>query len=283
MTQPAEPQEDGSGQIIATAAITLALITLESRVRQEVEDDITAAFKAIAATAVVAASAAPAPVMTGIALVSMASLHHAITSKLFAARENVAASIEAGYSAAAQLAHTKLAAEFDDNYHVGGTLPELGDNIDRLLTDVDTMFGHAHTDIRDNIIAAYDGITGDDPTAARVVAVKQSLTDSEARLHQRAQAAATVAVHKGANDAQQAIFTQYQTDTHVTGLLKRWVTTSNEPCGMCRALNGTTVGVNADFDAAATTLDKDWRQPWRGMQTPPRHPNCRCQLQLIRA
>lgn len=284
MSQPEQPDEGlTAGEIIAAAAIGLALIALERRTQQQVEDDIDAAFKLIIAAAIVVASTAPATILTGAALISLPVLHGAITTNLIHARENIAATIEAAYSAAASLAHTKITADLAEHgYTVPGVLPELGDNIDRLMSDVDTMVGHIQSDVQNSIVTAFDGVTGDNAGPARIVAIRQALTGTQGRFQQRANAAASVAVHKGANDAQQAIFSQYQQDTHVIGLLKQWRTTSNNPCGMCEALNGTTVGINAEFDAAATTDDKDWRHPWRSMLTPPRHPNCRCQLQLIR-
>lgn len=49
MTQP-EPQQ-GNGQVIAAAAIALALIAVESRVRQDVEDAITEAYTTCATLA----------------------------------------------------------------------------------------------------------------------------------------------------------------------------------------------------------------------------------------
>lgn len=279
MTQPAPPDDS---HVLATAAIGYALISLEQRAQQQIQDDISNAYKAIAAAAILAASTAPATVLTGIALLSLPALHATITRELANARENVAATIEATYAAAAQLAHTKLTADLaEHDYTVPNVLPELGDTIDRILTDVDTMFGHAQTDIQNSITAAYDGITGDNPTPARVLAINQAIIQVQNRLTQRANAATTTAAHKGSNEAQQAIFAQYQTDEHPTGLLKRWIVTSATPCAMCAALDGTAAGVNADFDTAAGADSRDWRRPWRDMRTPPRHPNCRCQIQLV--
>jgi hypothetical protein len=63
--------------------------------------------------------------------------------------------------------------------------------------------------------------------------------------------------------------------------MKRWIVTSNDPCGMCEALDGTMVGVNGEFDHNATTSEKDYRRVWRNLLGPPRHPNCRCRLELV--
>lgn len=278
MTEPVGQQDD-TGTVIAAAAVGLALIALESRVRQEVEDDTQAAFSGIAAAGLVAAAAPPGTVLTGLALISLASFHTTLTGMLGAARRNVADDISAGYSAAAQLALVRARSDLAGyGYTVAGTLPELGSNIDRILSDVDTMFGHAQSDVQNRMAAAWDAST----PGTRHTALLDAADGSAARLQQRAQAAATTAVHQGSSDAQQAIYNQFQNDTGTPGLMKRWRTTSTTPCGMCDALNGTLVGVNGEFDHHATTVDKDLRRVWRNLLGPPRHPNCRCQIELVR-
>lgn len=281
MTQPVTDQSQ-AGQIIAAAAIGLALIAVEQQTRQNVEDAIQAAFVTLAAAGVLAASTAPATVITGIGLLSLASFAGRITTILDDARDKVTAAVQAGYTAGAQVARTQLADDLAQyGFTVPNELPTLGTNLDRLIADVDTMFGHSKTDLASGIAAAFDGVTGDNPTPGRVVAINDAVNATGDRLRQRAQAAAATAVHQGSTDAQQAIYTQLQNDTGIPGLMKRWRTTSNDPCGMCEALNGTLVGINAEFDAQATTDDKDLRRPWRTMLGPPRHPNCRCQLELV--
>ena len=281
MTQPAD--QGDTGKIIAGATLGLALIAVETRVRQEVDDDIQAALQGIADVAVVTASTAPASVITGVGLLSLASLSQAITHNLAAARESVAASIQAGYAAAAQVALIKLTADLQhEGYDVPSVLPELGDTIDVILRDVDTMFGHAQTDLQNAIAAAFDGIQGPDAQSARLLAIKQAVTMAGARLANRAAAAAGTAVQQGATDAQQAIYSEFQSRIGIPGLMKRWVVTSITPCGMCAALDGTMVGINAQFDHNATVSEKDYRPVWRNLLAPPRHPNCRCQVELVK-
>jgi hypothetical protein len=284
VTQPADTGNGDTGgdtgKVIAAAAVALALIAVERQVRDQVHDDIAAAFKTLAAAAVIAASTAPATILTGLALLALPAFHAALIAAITRAREDTATGVHAAYVAAAQVAQSKVTADLaHDGYSVPAELPELGDNIDRILADVDTMFGHAQTDVQNTLHTAYDAATTPE---ARTVAVNQAVTDAEARLQQRAAAAASTATHKGSTDAEQAIFNEYQNSTGTPGLMKRWRTTSNDPCGMCDALNGTMVGVNAEFDHNATTVDKDLRTVWRTLAGPPRHPNCRCQLELVK-
>lgn len=280
MSQPQQPTDDGgSGNLIAAAAIGLALVAIESKTREQVQDAIDTAFTTIAAVAVTTASTAPATVVTGIALLSLATMHTAITSNLAQAQQQVRAAVTAGYTAAANTTFAKLTAELGDGAPT--TLPHLGDNLQRLLSDADTMLGHAQTDLQNSIAGAFDGIHGPNPTAARIVAIGQAVKDSQARFNQRAGAIAGVAVQVAETDVEQVVFNHYQTETGIPGLMKRWVVTSSNPCAMCRELNGTMVGVNAQFDMNAGSNTKDYRRVWRNLLGPPRHPNCRCQLELV--
>lgn len=277
MTQPASPE--AGGNIVATAVIGLALIGIESQVRQQVQQSIDDAYTTIGAVAVTTAATAPATVLTGIALLSLATLHQALTGNLGRAHREVTDAVRAGYQAAAATTLAKLQAELGE--YAPHDMPELGDNLDRLLQDVDTLFGHGQSDLGNAIAAAFDGVQGDNPGAARMVAINQAVSNSKARTAQRAQASASVAVQAAASDVEQAVFNHFQDASGHPGLMKRWVATSSDPCGMCAALDGTMVGVNGEFDESATTNDKDYRRVWRHLLGPPRHPNCRCRLELV--
>lgn len=277
MTEPATP--DTGGNVIATVAIGLALIGIEAQVRQQVQQSLDDAYQTIGAVAVTTAATAPGTVLTGIALLSLATFHSALTSNLDRANQQVTDAIRAGYQAAANVALAKLQAELGE--HAPDTMPELGDNLDRLLQDVDTLFGHGQTDLANSIAAAFDGVGGDNPGPARLVAINQAVINSKARTAQRAQASASVAVQAAASDVEQAVFNHFQNEAGIPGLMKRWIVTSSNPCGMCEALDGTMVGVNGEFDHNATTNEKDYRRVWRNLLGPPRHPNCRCRLELV--
>lgn len=279
MTQPSPLPDSNTAQILAAAAIALALIEVERQVRQDVHDTIDTALAAFAAFLLLAL-AAPAVVITGIALLSLATVHKALTSTIEATRGRVRATVNTAYTSAAQVAQAKVTADLAQHgYTVPSTLPELGTTRDTILRDVDTMFGHAQTDLQNTIRAAYDSTQ--DPNG-RILAVRQAIDAATARLQQRAAAATSTAVYRGSTDAQQAIYTEFQNTTGTTNLYKRWRVTASDPCGMCAALNGTIVGINAEFDHTATTVDKDLRPVWRNLTGPPRHPNCRCQLELVR-
>lgn len=281
MTQP-QTTDQGNGQVLAAAAIALALIAVEARVRQDVQDAIATAYKTLAAAAVIVASTAPATVITGLGLLSLPAMHKALLDNLNQARQQVTTTIRTGYTGAAQVALSKITADLAPDYQVPADLPDLGTALSSINADVDTMFGHAQTQLQQTIADAFDGIHGDNPGPARVVAINQAITNDQNSLQNRAAAAAGTAVQRGSTDTQQAIYNEYQTQTGTPGLMKRWKTTSTDPCGMCAALNGTMVGINAEFDYRATDVDKDLRPVWKNLLGPPRHPNCRCQLELVK-
>lgn len=282
MTQPAAPPPSHADTVVAVAVIGLALIAVEARVRSEVDDDITAALVAYTALLLAALAAPGVAVTTGVQLMSRDDVHTGLVRTIGTLKTTVAANIEAGYQAAAHVALMKATADLKhDGYTVPAALPELGTTIDRILDDVDTMLGHAQTDVQNSVIAAFDGVQGPDADAARRLVIARAVDKATARLMQRAQAAAGTAVNQGSSDAQQAIYSRYRNDTGRPGLAKRWVVTAVDPCGMCEALNGAVVALDAEFDHDATTVDKDLRPVWRNLLGPPRHPNCRCQLELV--
>lgn len=279
MTQPSttQPASGGGHQVLATAAITLALIALEQQAQQQINQAITAATDAIAKAAIVVASTAPATVLTGIALISIPALHTTITTNLGTARQKAADAVTAAYQAAASTAQVHTLADLAEHGYHPSAMPFSDQSLDAVQRDIDTMFGHAQTDIQNRLVDAFHP---DDTRAERIIKLRQAVTAADTTLTGRATKAASTAVQRAATDTQQALYSDFQ--LHSPQILgKRWVTTSNDPCGMCRALNGTIVGVNGEFNARATTVAKDLRPVWRNMAGPPRHPNCRCKLELV--
>lgn len=274
MTQPAaQPADKGvtTGQVVASTVIGLALIAVEARVRQDVEDTIAALYKGLAAAALLTASSAPGTVLTGLALISLGSFHSSTTSLFNTARLRVRTSISTGYAAASQVAYSHTRDQLGNDAPT--SIPELGDTLNVILQDVDAMFGHAQTDFQNTVATQFE--------TNNPAAIGQVILDSDGDLNVRSQAATGTAVHQGANDTLQALFNEYQMRSGTAGLMKRWNVTSSNPCGMCAALDRTMAGINAEFDHNATDNDKDYRRVWRNLLGPPRHPNCRCQLELV--
>jgi hypothetical protein len=275
VTQPqtAEPGASTGTKVLGGAALGLALISLEQQARDDISNTIANLYKGLGAAALLASTSAPGTALTGLALISLPTFHTATTSLFNAARLKVADTVRSSYQAAAQVTHAKLTDDLaEQGYQVPDDLPELGTSLDTLLRDVDTMFGHAQSDLQNLVQTQYNP---DDPHQ-----LLGQILDADGALTNRALGSATTAVHRGSTDTQQAIYSDFQNHTGMT-LLKRWKTTSLNPCGMCKALNGTTAGINADFNPRATTNAKDLRPTWRNLSGPPRHPNCRCQLELV--
>jgi hypothetical protein len=270
VTQP--EQQGNTGNIVATAAIGLALLAIEQQARQDVQDTIEALYKGLAATALLAASTAPGTLLTGLALISLGPFHTTSTALFNTARLKVRTTVSTGYAAASRTAFGHARDELGDD--APDSIPELGDNLDRILADVDTMVGHAQTDFQTTVSTHYDPA---DPAA-----IADTILDSDTTLKLRAQSATTAAVHAGSNDTLQAVYNDLQLNGADPGLMKRWRVTSATPCEMCAALDGTLVGINAEFDHNAGDDTRAYRRVWRNLTAPPRHPNCRCQLELVR-
>lgn len=282
MTQPQQnppaAQPGNTATLVATTALTLALIHVESEAREQVDDDIQIALAVISAALLIALASPTVVYATGTELLADARVHAELTRQLELAREHVTATAQGAYDAVSHITLMKIRKELAEPV----TMPQLPDTLDVILRDIDTMFGHALTDIQNTVRAAYDGVQGEQVDAARVVLVKQAVTDAGKRLAQRAQAATTTAVYHSSRDTAQGIYSDYQNTTGTAGLMKRWVATARDPCGMCDALNGTLVGLSAEFDHDASTNDKDFRPVWRNLLGPPRHPRCRCLIELVK-
>lgn len=261
-------------------ALALALLAVEVRARAAIVEQIEKALTNYAGY--LAAVIADTDITNGTALLSRADLHQALTMLLGAAQRNVSDSIRTAYTAAVQVARTETVATMNALGHeVGDDLGDLGGTLAALLLDIQNAFGHAQTELQNNIRDAFDGVTGTDPKAARTVATNQAVRNAMARLRLRAVTTGTTAVHQGARDAQTAVFRRYSDMHGYATVKKRWIVTSKTPCGMCAALHGTVADLNDEFDRTATRDGTPLRRVYLDLQGPPRHPNCRCQIELV--
>lgn len=276
-----QPQQPSNGPIVGVTAIGLALVAVEARVQQQIEDDVQTALEAIGSILLIAMSLGL--IATGTELLSRPDVHAGSVGAWDKARGSTRTVVEAGYDAGAQVAFVKARRDMKALGHeVPPELPPLDRGaIAQILADIDTAYGHAQTDMQNTVREAFDGVQGDDAEAARKLTVRKAVEKVGGRLAQRLQAAGSTAVHQGSTDAQNAIFAAFTETNPFIKVRKVWRVTSSEPCAMCEALDGTSVPVDADFDHQAGSDSKDWRVVWRDLQGPPRHPHCRCQLELV--
>lgn len=214
-------------------------------------------------------------------ILSQPAVHTALTTTLSAAHSSVESTIRAGYTAAARAGiHTATA----DTAALGHTTADIGTPtayLDTILGDLRRAFDTARLDITDSVRAAHDGTTGQAAPPARVLVSTEAVNRAVRRLGVRAGAAASVAVHRGYTEAQNAVYADLAAAHPTLNLLKRWEVTSANPCPACAALHGTAIAIDQQFDAAATD-DPSTAPPavHRDLHGPPRHPNCRCRLSL---
>lgn len=262
------------------SAESTALLALEKGIRKQIAgqlDTFVTKFGAQLAVAVRDGKYATAG-----ELISDKTLHAALTSALKRIEERTTVVTRTGYASAARLARIVTAKQLKALGHDAPTaLPDLGGFIDSVLADVRSAFGSALFDLQDDLRAAFDGVTGDGATPARVLTTNAALKRAARRLAVRANAAGVTALHRGFSDAQLAMYGRYQDINPFTTLRKRWQVQAADPCLECAALDGTSVPIGYEFDRdAAATPTRRALPVYRDLHGPPRHPNCRCRLVL---
>jgi len=254
------------------------LRTLEQRVRTLVD----AALRAIPAQVGghLTAQLNAQPDASGAQIVSAPEVHDALVTALDAARGKAEAAIRAGFKAAAQAGIGRAGAQARDLGFDAGSITAPTATLDAILRDLQTAFDTARLDMLDTVRAGLDDAAGSDP-AARVLIARGALERARRRLSVRASAAAAVAVHRGYTDGQSSVHDALKAAHPYLRLTKRWEVRSATPCPACAALHGTTVDLDAQFDATAgRTADYSPPRVWQDLHGPPRHPNCRCRLVL---
>lgn len=253
-----------------------ALSALEHRVRQRI---LRALAGVVSHTSVALSTAArDEPSASAAELLSRSDVHQVITAELARASAVVDAAVRAGYTAGAKLGDARARIELRQLGHaVTGSLPDGGDYLEAVRSDVDRAFSAGLLDIHSTITKAFDGVTGRRAGLLRRLTVHAALRRVARRLYVSASAAASVAVHRGFADAQAAAWANYS-DTNPYGrLVKTWHVRGPNPCAACIALDGTTVGVGEQFDRTAGAPDRIL-PVYRDLYSPPRHPNCRCRV-----
>ncbi len=220
------------------------------------------------------------PVITGHELVSRDDIYNTLKTVLDGAQARIEAQIRAGYRASAASARAgteKTLPGFTSPPPPAEDPPYLAAIVAALVI----AFAVALSDILASIQSAFDGVKGTAAAvvAARILATHTAVDRAVRRLGVRARSAVSVAVNRGYTDAQAVVIDAYMTAHPSVPMRKQWVATAADPCPSCRALNGTILPVDAEFDPYVAASDK-WRPPkvWRDLQGPPRHPNCRCRL-----
>lgn len=281
--EPTTPDGHGTETAVAVAAVGLALLAIESRVRSEVTEAVAALASAY--TNLIIAIVGVGGHLSGVEITSRADVHALMIREIGRVERRITASIQSGYTAGAQLALARATRDLRKFGHeVADELPYLGGTLDDLVATVKTAVGDAQTSLANAVQDAFDDALGDahaDVDAVRVIAVNAAIKRVTDRLRTRLNATGANAVHRGSRDAQIAVFDEFERVNPYIELRKIWRVTSKTPCGMCLALDGTDVGINEEFDHTANDGDEQTRPVYGDLLGPPRHPNCRCQLELV--
>jgi hypothetical protein len=253
-----------------------ALLAVEKRVRER----IAARVDRLATRAAVYIAKAITTVehTSALDLLSLPEIADTIDELVTAAEADVSRLVSGAYAAAASLA----AASAGRQLRTKITVPDgLGGYLGSVLDDVHRAFYRFQAETRALVTAAHDGITGPGAPKARAAAAKAAVLRAGHGLWVRTDAAGAVVVHRGFEDATLAIFARIAEDSPHLAVTKTWQVTSVKPCPACAALDGTTLPAGHEFDHTATTKPQA-RTPgvYHDLQSPPRHPNCRCRLVL---
>lgn len=263
------------------SAESAALQALERRIRAQVKaqvDAIASNFGAYLGAVVKGFTG-----QSAIELLSREDVNAALTAVLAGAEVNIEKAIRAGYRASAQLGKAATARELRPLGHaVPRPMPDLGGYLDSVVADARSAVGSLLFDIHDGVREAHDGVTGPGAAAYRVLTTNAALKRAVRRFGVRVNAAGTTAVHRGFSDAQAVFYSDYAAINPYVRLRKRWKVTSGNPCEHCAALDGTTVALDAQFDATAGSQAAGRVLPaYRDLHAPPRHPHCGCRMELV--
>lgn len=103
------------------------------------------------------------------------------------------------------------------------------------------------------------------------------------RLELRGAQAASSAAARAHTEAQVTGASMMAAESPETAVWLVWVTSFGpNTCGMCAALHGTKVMIGEMFDGSRTFAKHAASSPFGSLIGPPRHPNCRCRLVVVR-
>ncbi len=253
-----------------------ALTALEHRVRQRVLRSLGGVVSHISVALTTAARARPNA--SAAELLSSPDVHQVVTAELARASTTVQAAVQAAYTAGAKLGDAQARVELRKLGHtVTGSLPDGGEYLEAVRGDIERAFSSGLLDVQNTITEAFDGVTGRRAGLLRRLTVHAALRRVARRLNVSASAATMVAVSRGYADAHGAAWADYTETNPYVKLVKTWHVRGPNPCASCRALNGTTVGIDGQFDRTAGAPERIL-PVYRDLYRPPRHPQCHCRV-----
>lgn len=251
-----------------------SLLALESRVRARIAQRIRGLLRRL--IAFFARLLRKATARTGLELLSQPDVYSVLRTLIEAAKAVIVALIRAVYGAAARVGRTSAGEDLARfGHHIAGKMPNLGRAADTLADSATRAFDQILLSITDDIRDAYDGVSGRQASAARVLTVQSAIRRNIQALGRRSTATGSYATYQGATDAQLRTYEQYQDINPAIRLRKRWHATLGA-CERCQALDGHVIDVTGVFPS-----DEGYAVDVAGPLTgPPLHPSCRCDVTL---
>lgn len=213
----------------------------------------------------------------------------AIDEALHRAHIGLIALASAAYQAGMRLARSDLRAELTS---LGYPAPDVqlwpSRYLDAVLGDLDRRVDYTKTAVLHLAGEAYRSVTAaqvaavpNPPTVLgkmRALAVGAAVARALDGLGRGGRAATAVLVTRAHTEITQDGYQQFGAQHPTLRLGKEWYTTSAKPCATCRALDGTVVGLDQQFDHHSIGSTPP---VYRDLLGPPRHPGCGCGTRLV--
>lgn len=209
--------------------------------------------------------------------------------------------VKAGHFTGASLGAVHAADEAKV-YGIVATQPviaETSPTTEKILGDLTRNSDGARADLATSITSAFDSVgaatdaeaeaaveggsinVGADLATQRGVSVIDAIEQAFNNLALRAGLSASTATSSAYNDQKLATLDATGTANPLLTIQKVWVTTFiPTTCGECAALHGTVLGTYDEFSSEVTFESGDADPSYDGLDAPPRHPNCGCEVVL---
>ncbi len=246
------------------------LLALEQRTTALIDAQVRSLIRR--AGDILVAGLAAAGALTAIEILSRHEVDAGLAAAVTGAQTATETILTGGYQAGARTATARVDAELAalDLTRGDATVNDPGH-----LAGIIAAAAAAYATLRANIARRFiEGFTAGAPALAR-----EAVATAVRTLNVHLRALGAVVVHRGYTDTQVGLYRALAATHTFLRLRKRWVNDTSARCPSCRALHGTVIDLDADFDATASD-DPAFTPPkvYITMAGPPRHPNCRCRL-----
>lgn len=272
-----------------------SLTEYESELRADIADDIRSAVSAYRDHVVAIIESNPR--RSAEEILSRQDLQRTLTSVLRDLQRTSASRLTEAWNHGQDLAVEHVNNELDaidagfrervtrrDSSYLDDLLRDAQVNIDRLANELIAKVDEVYVSVPKPLSVPEGGTATNVPlqhAQNRADALRRELMQTSGRIANRVQAGGVVASSRGFTERQMQAYERLA--ARDPSVRKVWVANfvANEPCDMCRALHGTELLMGQSFNPHAS-FGRAPTRIYRDLMGPPRHPNCRCRLVILR-